>query len=358
MTLSAKLLVLTLCLTCIFLCLPASAAALPPTIHETLATALWGCQAEVDVAAYNITTSEIGGMFAEVLHEHPTLFHVENHFSYRYNAAGTVLTVYPAYCLTGKALADARVVYQSTVEHLCAAVDPTWSEADKALYLHDILAATYAYDTDEKNYTASDLFTDGVGVCQAYAMAYMALGQAVGLAVDLVYSDAMNHAWNHVRVDGAWYHVDVTRDDPVEGNSSVVKHTRLLRSDAGMAAWGYTAYTCAGKHICNDTRFEAFDGQAKWMSLEVMPRRIGGIWCFQGADHTLIPLSLTAGKDGRPVIYANGDITADGTVSVDDLLALRRMELTAAPISEEALDRLRARILEIMSATPCILPKT
>ena len=31
---------------------------------------------------------------------------------------------------------------------------------------------------------------------------------------DLVLSDALNHAWNKVYIDGVAYHVDVTWDDP------------------------------------------------------------------------------------------------------------------------------------------------
>ena len=115
---------------------------------------------------------------------------------------------------------------------------------------------------------AFSLFRDGVGVCQAYALAFMALGRAAGLEVDMVTSREMDHAWNRMSgVGDAWYHVDVTRDDPIRepGTASVVRHTRLLRSDAGMEAEGYTAFSCGDGHICADGRYETAEGDA-WFS--------------------------------------------------------------------------------------------
>ena len=355
-----------LCLSCIFLSFPyrTSAEEVPaPSLQGILVTALKANRDAIDVAACAIPVSAIGRLFADVLHEHPDLFHVGRSLSYRYGGDGRVLTVYPTYTLSGASLAAARHLYDATLATLCASVDPTWSEADRALAVHDLLAARYAYDTKENNYDALSLFRDGVGVCEAYAMAYMAVGRAVGLAVDLVYSDAMNHAWNHVRVDGAWYHVDVTRDDPVEGVSPVVRHSRLLRSDEGMASLGYADFTCAAGHICSSTRFENAEATdagvlSAWTTV---PRRVGEIWCMIGDDHGVTPISLSDTGEGV-VMYAEGDINGDGAVTPEDILALRQMELSASdggadapfdiPCDEAVLARLRDRILDGMASFP------
>ena len=44
----------------------------------------------------------------------------------------------------------------------------------------------------------------------------------------------MNHIWNLIKIDGKWYHVDVTWDDPIMDKPGRVKHDNFLRSDDGI----------------------------------------------------------------------------------------------------------------------------
>lgn len=344
------------------------AAANDVSVQEILAQAMAEGAAEIDVSTYDMSIAAVGQIFADTLHEHPRLFHVGTELSYRYDERGRVLTVYPTYTLTGTALAEARRIYETTLADLCSVIDPAWSEADRALAVHDLLALRYAYDAEGERYDAYRLFRDGTGVCQAYAMAYMAVGRAVGLTVDLVYSDAMDHAWNHVLVDGAWYHMDVTRDDPIEGDSPVVRHTRLLRSDLGMAALGYVDYVCSGGHVCDSTRFETADGDSILAAWSAVPRRVGNAWCFIDDAHRVTPVALSpsagvsdTGHTAAPdeaMIYPIGDVTRDGVVTPEDLLTLRRTEVVAAaggdpfvaPCEAAVSARLREDILDARAA--------
>ena len=253
-----------------------------PVVAETTAHAdpaaillegLTDCREAIDLSGASLPVSELGRVYVSILHSHPELFHVAPRLSYSYTEGdGTraVTEVYPAYTLTGDALAAARAFYRDTLAAILAEMEMTFgdsprTEADTVLYLHDCLADRYAYDTRATgaNADAYTFFRDGVGICQAYALAFIALARGAGLEADFVSSDAMDHAWNHVRVDGVWYHVDVTRDDPIpaaEGREEV-NHHRLLRSDEGMAALGYHGYSCTAGHVCTDTRFEP-DGAA------------------------------------------------------------------------------------------------
>ena len=130
----------------------------------------------------------------------------------------------------------------------------------------------------------------------------------------------MDHAWNHVRVDGVWYHVDVTRDDPIptaEG-SEAVNHLRLLRSDAGMEALGYYGYTCAAGHTCTDPRYEP-DGQAALADFHRALVPIGELWA--GGNREGAPVAAAVRADGiHP--GAPGDTDGDGAVTPADLLAV------------------------------------
>ena len=341
-----------------------------------LSDGLRNSRAEIDLRAACLPREALGRVFAQVMNGTPELFYVDSRLSYTYDAAGDVLSVTPVYRMAGKELEAARRFWHDTLDQVMASLHeaqtarqavpgggiPAWSEADTVLFLHEYLAQTYDYDTAGGNFDALSLFRDGVGVCQAYALAFMALGRAAGLEVDMVTSREMDHAWNHVRVGDAWYHVDVTRDDPIRepGTASVVRHTRLLRSDAGMEAEGYTAFSCGDGHICADGRYETAEGDA-WFSgvdtpLTCLPTgwfRAGedadsGLWipcAFPPAGGTsALPCAACAAcaacarcAGGMP-----GDMDGDGRLSPADLLWLDICRLPQGTAGRAAL---RERIL-------------
>ena len=302
--------------------------------EEALLAGLLACESVVDLSAYALPTAELGRLYADLLYETPELFHVALRLSFSSReatingvAVRTVAEVYPSYTLTGEALTAARALYRDTVGAILAEMDAILgdrprTEAETVLYIHDLLADRYAYDTRSAgaNADAHSFFRDGVGICQAYALAFIALARGAGLEADFVSSDAMDHAWNHVRVDGVWYHVDVTRDDPIpaaEGREEV-NHHRLLRSDEGMAALGYHGYSCTAGHVCTDTRFEP-DGAAVLGDFHDPLTVFGSQWA--GTDGDGAPVAVKVDATGMTV-GKQGDMDSDGEVTPADLLAV------------------------------------
>jgi len=99
-------------------------------------------------------------------------------------------------------------------------LEPGMSEYEIALTLHDWIVAHVAYDYD---YLDTDIPTseygvggeaaimDGWAVCHGYAQSFEWLLEEAGMEVR--YVTGYNHAWNLVKVDGDWYHFDLTWDD-------------------------------------------------------------------------------------------------------------------------------------------------
>ena len=305
-------------------------------LRESLRYAMAACEDEVDLSSFVVTVEALGGVLAEVLEDAPELFHVGGRFSYTYGGDGRVLTVRPAYTMRGEELVEARRLYLRAVEGYLrdmneAREDAAWSEAEVVLFLHDTLAERCVYDEDGAatgggRASAFELFRDGRGICQAYALAFMALCRAAGLEADFVCSPEMDHAWNHVRVDGVWYHVDVTHDDPVPSAESegAVYHYRWLRSDAGMEALGYRGYTCAQGHACTDTRYE--QGGAGALSAIDAPVHYTPVgWVAEG-DGAELPtvFSVTSDPAVGVTSFAAGDFDGDAQVSVADLVLCRQ----------------------------------
>lgn len=102
---------------------------------------------------------------------------------------------------------------------------------------YDSVAGGYSVYTPE-----SILFGQG-GVCEAYAKLFDLMAKDAGLEVAYVYGrtipENILHVWNKVKVDGVWYNIDTTHDDPIITDKtffdSALIYNYYLKSDANFA---------------------------------------------------------------------------------------------------------------------------
>ncbi len=116
-------------------------------------------------------------------------------------------------------IADSAEKVRWIVSHY---VRPGMSDRQKALVLHNWLTTNCHYDESLENHSEKIMLTQGYGVCEAYSYAYYELLKEAGIPVGVFDGDSRpagntGHEWNVVRIDGKWYHVDVTWDDPTQG---------------------------------------------------------------------------------------------------------------------------------------------
>ncbi|MBE5811043.1 MAG: hypothetical protein E7318_08950 [Clostridiales bacterium] len=144
------------------------------------------------------------------------------------------------------------------------------SDYTRALVLHDWLIYNANYDySSNPNYDASGVLLYGTGVCDSYARAYLMLCTAAGLECMIVVGDAGSpgnwgsHAWNLVKLNGSWYHVDCTWDDPGEGgyeyhdyfcvdDETMARDHRWNRPDNITDGEGYIPPDAEGGELEND----------------------------------------------------------------------------------------------------------
>ena len=98
-------------------------------------------------------------------------------------------------------------------------IRPEMTEREKALILHNWIINNSSYDDSMTIYESDRILVEGKGVCEAYSHAYYRLLQEAGIASctfsgETVPRSPSGHAWNMVRIDGTWYFVDCTWDDP------------------------------------------------------------------------------------------------------------------------------------------------
>lgn len=123
------------------------------------------------------------------------------------------------------------------------------TDFDKVLAIHDyiVLHTDYDYTNFKKNkipdedYDPYYVLKDGKGVCDGYTRATMALLSMAGIENEYVSGTANgvsswgSHAWVIVKLNGSYYHMDVTFDDPVKMPSDYIQWDYFLKSDSTMS---------------------------------------------------------------------------------------------------------------------------
>lgn len=207
-----------------------------------LAAGLKDWAESINISQYEIVydATQIMELYRETINENPGLFYVNTSFTCSIRTDNVVMEIKPTY-LSEYTRADAEA-YNNKVKEILSGVDKNWTDFEKVLYLHDYLASHARYDTGYTRYNAYNLLVEQRGVCQAYTLAYMELLNGVGIENSTVSSKSLNHIWNLVQIEGEWYHVDVTWDDPTSSAMNdepdapdrlgYVGHQNFLLSDA------------------------------------------------------------------------------------------------------------------------------
>ena len=130
---------------------------------------------------------------------------------------GALIWKYADFTVEADADHPALDTYVASVLEECRAAGCA-GDWETALWLHDWLIDHVVYDTNYSYYGAQDAIVRGLCVCDGYRKAYSLLLDAAGIESYGVTSRMINHAWNAVRLDGEWYHVDPTWDDGDQGD--------------------------------------------------------------------------------------------------------------------------------------------
>lgn len=244
------------------------------TVYEYLFDELRSMKTQIDVSSYGLNVTEFQTILITTINMYPKLFYVSNGFSYSTKADGTVKTYVPRYTETDteKIEADIKRI-QTVMTELSDSVDELESDIDKLLLLHDRLALYFRYDETYTNSDAHGLLLEGTSVCNGYASAFYALASRSGIIGGFVNSESMNHIWNVFYLDGAWYHADVTWDDPTHDCYGRAKHANFLKSNEAMTALNHYGFT----PVENDS--ERYDN-AYWNNVDTQILTVGDCQFF------------------------------------------------------------------------------
>ena len=115
------------------------------------------------------------------------------------------------------------------------------NRVEQVKLIHDYIAQNVTYDNSLTRYTAYDGLVSSYRstVCQGYALIFYKMCTEVGIPCRMITgygwsgSSSIPHAWNIVKINGKWYHVDTTWDDTDRVKKPVV-YDYFLRGSASM----------------------------------------------------------------------------------------------------------------------------
>ena len=209
---------------------------------SALREGLLNCSSTISLENCLVKDNDFRSVFSAVLAKTPELFYVDKQYSYYQKTVGGVTyvsKVVPEYTITDRtqintmlqAFYDEADFYLDQVSGALTKCDDDFS---KAALLHDEIVLDARY---EINNTSSYTFmVNKYGLCENYSRVYAYLLGQVGISSEIVDSDSIRHEWMKACIDGSYYNVDVTWDDPVNDSPGLAKHTHFLLSDSHRTA--------------------------------------------------------------------------------------------------------------------------
>lgn len=111
------------------------------------------------------------------------------------------------------------------------------SEYDQVKAFHDYLVNFNTYEeTGDRSHSAVGALVDGKTVCEGYMEAFDLLCYLSNIECLQIsgYAHSEDHGWNKVKIDGNWYNIDITWDDPVH-YKPILRYDYFLVSDSKLS---------------------------------------------------------------------------------------------------------------------------
>lgn len=143
-----------------------------------------------------------------------------------------------SYRFNSTEVASMQKEIDAKVKEIEASLPANATDMDKVMVFHDYIVLNNQF-TKEGDYvqTVYGALVDGKIQCEGYAkaMAYLCDRSGIeNLLITGTNSEQNSHAWNKIKLDGEWYVVDTTWDDPMghEDNPEFIRYNYFGAADA------------------------------------------------------------------------------------------------------------------------------
>ncbi len=218
----------------------------------------------IDISSYDIDFSGVQSIVNALLKQHPELVDISTGFSIADKQ------FVPEYMFTDKPITEILAMRHKMareIAHAMSWIPENGTDLQKVKAAHDWLVAHIYYDYETLDllntldaesvtrkstaygnvltnieryaYCAYGPLAKHTGVCDGITYAFMLLMDQCGIECEHAVNPPAAHAWNHVKIDGNWYNVDVTWDlnDTKEGGGT--DYNYKINSEINSVYWKY-----------------------------------------------------------------------------------------------------------------------
>lgn len=231
---------------------------------------------KVSIAGYDEQSYDINGIFNNVLEKNVDLGFVagcSTSITKTFGKSDALLELKLQYLYPPEKVSAMRSETDLKADEIVSRIiKPGMSEYEKVLAVHDHMILNSVYDranadnasVPPEEHEAYGVLVNGVGVCDSYAKAVKLLLDKAGMECVLIEGTgaeapgkSADHAWNIVRIDGEYYHLDATWDDvSEEWGSDATAYYYFNLSDTDMQnthVWDRNRYP-----ECRGTKYNYF----------------------------------------------------------------------------------------------------
>ena len=225
----------------------------------------------------NISNEDFKKSFYAVMYDHPEYISMGLNYTYKVRTTGDYIEFHAQPALLYEdmdknieAEKELEAVVSKIAEGAKAQADPYYT----VKYVHDYIIDNTVYDTESLSNidssegelvvasTAYGCLVQRKALCSGYSAAFQLIMQRLGIECGRINgtrtTESGAHQWNYVCLDGEYYFMDLTWDDPINENGGDTKtYDYFLISDDDLA-YTHVSDRTLPQPQCSGTRYNYF----------------------------------------------------------------------------------------------------
>ena len=187
------------------------------TVYREILYALENYVEEMQLSTIQIDV--VDKVFQCVLMDHPEIFYADGYSFVKYTLGDEVkkITFSGTYIYEMEERVSKEAQIENKALELLKGISANATDYEKVKYVYETIIRNTEYDmTADDNQNICSVFLNGASVCQGYAKAAQYLLMKLQVPITLVIGtvdSGEGHAWNMVKIEDDFYHVDTTWGD-------------------------------------------------------------------------------------------------------------------------------------------------
>lgn len=183
-------------------------------LYDVLLQAVQECQTSVHFSQ-PVSVQKINDLLSLIYFEEYDCRYLAERFNYNNDPVDVLML---NYVLSEETVTNRQNALEAAVQKILEKITPEMDDFQKVKLFHDEIIQNCTYTLFGASVDISSAYgvlVNGKALCQGYAQAFSLLCGRAGIDNCYVIGYANEaHMWNKVCLDGQWYNVDVTWDDP------------------------------------------------------------------------------------------------------------------------------------------------